>query len=77
MLGPSGSDELDTRHMPVSFKCTCVPAGQVCPGHTAACVNLECLACGERDCPHGEPLHYHHDGCPACVFEEGGDNAKK
>ena len=26
----------------------------------------ECLACGMRDCPHGEPLHYHHDGCPAC-----------
>ena len=18
------------------------------------------------DCPHDEPLHYHHDGCPAC-----------
>ena len=17
-------------------------------------------------CPHGEPLHYHHDGCPTC-----------
>jgi len=28
----------------------------------------ECLACGERDCPHGEPLHYHHDGCPACEW---------
>lgn len=26
----------------------------------------ECMACGVRDCPHGEPLHYHHDGCPAC-----------
>lgn len=26
----------------------------------------ECLACGERDCPRGEPLHYHHDGCPVC-----------
>jgi len=26
----------------------------------------ECLACGARDCPHGEPLHYHHDGCPSC-----------
>ena len=20
-------------------------------------------------CPHAEPLHYHHDGCPAC-FEQ-------
>lgn len=18
------------------------------------------------DCPHKEPLHYHHDGCPVC-----------
>jgi len=26
----------------------------------------ECIRCGELDCPHNEPLHYHHDGCPAC-----------
>jgi len=26
----------------------------------------ECILCGEEDCPHGDPLHYHHDGCPAC-----------
>lgn len=26
----------------------------------------ECLACGMRDCPHKEPFHYHHDGCPEC-----------
>ena len=30
----------------------------------------ECMACGMRDCPHSEPLHYHHDGCPACYFAE-------
>lgn len=30
----------------------------------------ECLACGVRDCPYDEPLHYHHDGCPACIFED-------
>lgn len=29
----------------------------------------ECSACAERDCPHDEPLHYHHDGCPACSFD--------
>lgn len=29
----------------------------------------ECLACGARDCPHGEPFHWHHDGCPACIEE--------
>lgn len=33
---------------------------------TAACPDLECMQCAVRDCPHGEPLHYHHDGCPSC-----------
>lgn len=26
----------------------------------------ECMACSVRDCPSGEPLHYHHNGCPCC-----------
>lgn len=47
------------------------------PGHPAAydptdrasCQDDECLVCGLRDCPHGEPLHYHHDGCPACWLD--------
>ena len=21
------------------------------------------------DCPHSEPLHFHHDGCPSCYFD--------
>lgn len=29
----------------------------------------ECSECGEICCPHGEPLHFHHDGCPACAEE--------
>jgi len=36
---------------------------------TTDCPVDECSVCGERDCPHGEPLHYHHDGCPACETE--------
>jgi len=32
--------------------------------------NNECTPCGMRDCPHDEPQHYHHDGCPACINEE-------
>lgn len=32
---------------------------------TAACEDPECMICGYRDCPYHEPLHYHHDGCPA------------
>jgi len=26
----------------------------------------ECMECGVIECPHHEPLHFHHDGCPAC-----------
>ena len=35
------------------------------------CADPECLECGQIMCPHGEPMHYHHDGCPAC---DGGDH---
>ena len=34
------------------------------------CQKPECIICGWRDCPHHEPLHYHHDGCPACCVED-------
>lgn len=37
-----------------------------CSGNYKTCKNFECVICGERDCPFGEPLHYHHDGCPVC-----------
>lgn len=37
--------------------------------HPVACREPECLLCGMRDCPLHEPLHYHHDGCPVCVFD--------
>lgn len=30
------------------------------------CADAECLTCGAICCPHGDPLHFHHDGCPAC-----------
>lgn len=32
----------------------------------SACDDAECETCAANDCPSGEPLHYHHDGCPAC-----------
>lgn len=41
-----------------------------CTGDTETCGYSECIICGARDCPHGEPLHYHHDGCPACSEDE-------
>lgn len=34
------------------------------------CEDPECMDCGRAVCPHAEPLHFHHDGCPACYFEE-------
>src|SRR5579859_6049679 len=34
---------------------------------TNGCIDMECMICAIRDCPHGEPLHYHHDGCPSCL----------
>ena len=37
---------------------------------TSECPDPECIICGYRDCSHNEPLHYHHDGCPACFAEE-------
>jgi hypothetical protein len=37
-----------------------------CTGDATTCPIVECDLCGVRDCPHDEPLHYHHDGCPAC-----------
>jgi hypothetical protein len=30
------------------------------------CTDAECYECGKIVCPHGEWLHFHHDGCPAC-----------
>lgn len=30
----------------------------------------ECMECSRRDCPHGSPLHYHHDSCGACAEAE-------
>lgn len=34
------------------------------------CEDGECHVCSQIICPHGEPLHFHHDGCPACAQDE-------
>ena len=36
---------------------------------TIDCYIDQCQVCGVRDCPYGDPLHYHHGGCPSC-FEQ-------
>jgi hypothetical protein len=33
-----------------------------------ACPDAECSLCAIVACPHREPLHFHHDGCPACYL---------
>lgn len=33
------------------------------------CQDAECSVCAEIVCKHHEPLHFHHDGCPACECE--------
>lgn len=30
------------------------------------CPDPECDECGKLVCINGEPLHFHHDGCPGC-----------
>lgn len=42
-----------------------------------SCTESSCYACAQRACPHHEPLHYHHDGCPACWNEEQHQQATK
>ncbi len=41
--------------------------GAIAEGHPPAsmCPDSECLVCGYRACPKREPMHFHHDGCPA------------
>jgi hypothetical protein len=45
---------------PKWLKCDCdkTPIGKVIS---------ECYLCGFKDCPYNHELHYHHDGCPACM----------
>jgi len=40
--------------------------GTLTDDQLALCADPECIVCGAIVCPHKEPLHFHHDGCPAC-----------
>lgn len=40
----------------------------------AECPDPECMECGRIMCPHGEPLHFHHDGCPACCQDDSDED---
>lgn len=32
------------------------------------CPDMECAECGVIMCPHKDPMHFHHDGCPSCAI---------
>lgn len=36
------------------------------PLHAPPCEDEYCGPCAARECPHDDPLHRHHDGCPTC-----------
>ena len=36
----------------------------------AHCPDAECVECSRIICPHRDPFHFHHDGCPSCEREE-------
>lgn len=49
------------------YKYTQMPTEELAKLHDVeVCKVDECLVCGILTCPHKEPLHFHHDGCPAC-----------
>lgn len=37
--------------------------------HSKMCGVGECAVCSIVFCPYGEPMHFHHDGCPACLIK--------
>lgn len=41
------------------------------------CAAAECFDGGIRDCVYSEPLHYHHDGCPAAYTADDVDACDK
>lgn len=41
------------------------------------CADPECMTCGRIICPYSEPMHFHHDGCPACAENESISKSSK
>ncbi len=41
------------------------------------CKDPECSECARIICPYDEPLHFHHDGCPACAHYEAEKEARE
>jgi len=52
----------------VWFYCDCERPTGPTANDTSTCESAECFACALVHC--GEPLHYHHDGCPKCDMDD-------
>lgn len=39
----------------------------------AHCPDSECDVCASIICPHKDPMHFHHDGCPSCEDPSKGE----
>ncbi len=39
-----------------------------------ACPDGECPYCATEICPHGDMMHFHHDGCPSCACDDDGED---
>lgn len=68
MQQPTLDDVLEMLvNMDEDYTCECDTRFQCASTlNTYKCHSTECMYCASLDCPHAEPLHYHHDGCPAC-----------
>lgn len=42
----------------------------------ARCSDNECPDCARIICPHHDPYHFHHDGCPSCAEVEACSSCK-
>jgi hypothetical protein len=63
---PPAAASLDAEAKLHALRGHCRDCRRVNPDDVHTPAIAECIRCGELDCPHNEPLHYHHDGCPAC-----------
>lgn len=63
MRAPEWTPEFEALHARIHFARL---DGTLTDALLNECTEGECIVCGVICCPHAEPLHFHHDGCPAC-----------
>lgn len=63
LRAPEMTPEVEALHLRIE---AAKVAGTLTDSLLNECDDCECILCGAIVCPHNEPLHFHHDGCPAC-----------